>query len=58
MYKYLIEKEKDSNKSIIDRVYFDTVEGLFDYLNKYKDTIFNCGFTSYNIHLYRIQKGE
>lgn len=57
MYKYLIEKENDNEKIVNDRLYFDTLDELYDYLNRNKETIFNCGFSSYNIHLYRIKKG-
>lgn len=56
--KYLVERTNSYNHQIIDRFYFDTLDELFDYLNKEKEKIFNIGFSSKEIHLYRISKGD
>lgn len=56
--KYLVELSEDYSHKVIERFYFDTLEELFEYLNKEKDTLFNCGFNSKEVHLYRIEKGE
>ena len=39
--KYLVELKKDCTDKVIERIYFDTLDELFEYLNNTKDTLFN-----------------
>lgn len=58
MEKYLLELADEQNHKVIERLYFDNVDKLLCYLVNNKKIIFNWGFSSKEIHLYRVQKGE
>lgn len=57
MYKYLYEKHYDKYNSNVDRKIFNTLEALKNYLNEEveKETLFNAGFNSAEIYLYRVE---
>lgn len=52
MYKYLFEKDYKDN--LIDRKLFDNEYDLLDFMVSNKDTLFNAGFKSAEIRLYRL----
>lgn len=57
-YKYLYEKIYNQKGSIkADRIFFDTCDDLFLYLQQQGEKIFNNGFSNAEISLYRIEKG-
>lgn len=59
MYKYLYEKDyKAEGKSYIERKLFNSSKDLFNYLQQKGETIFNAGFKSADIRLYRIEEDE
>lgn len=58
MEKYLLELADEQNHKAIERLYFDSVDKILKYLVDNKKTIFNWGFSSKEIHLYRVKKGE
>lgn len=55
-YKYLYEKKynKDSTK----RKLFETSNDLFSYLSKQGECVFNNGYSSAEISLYRIEEED
>lgn len=56
MYKYLYEKDyKDGN---ITRKIFKNEDDLLNYMLENKDTLFNAGFKSAEIRLFRIEEKE
>ncbi len=55
-YKYLYEKKY--NKDNITRKIFKTSNDLFLYLIKQGESIFNNGFNSAEISLYRIEEED
>lgn len=57
MSKYLVILKEEKTLDIIDRFYFDTLEELQNWFNKELDTLFNYGFSSKQIEMYRISKG-
>lgn len=57
--KYLYEKDyKSEGKPEIERIIFKSSKDLFDYLQQKGETIFNAGFKSADISLYRIEEDE
>lgn len=57
--KYLYEKDyKSEGKPEIERIIFKSSKDLFDYLQQKGETIFNAGFKSADISLYRIDEDE
>lgn len=60
MSKYLYIKDyKQEGKEVIDRLIFNSSKELFNYLQEEGEKVFNAGFTSAEIHLYRVEvKGE
>lgn len=56
--KYLVELTDDYRHCVISRFYFDTLEELISYINDEQETLFNYGFGSKEVHLYRIDKGS
>ena len=55
-YKYLYEKRY--NKDNIERKLFKTSNDLFSYLSKRGECIFNNGYSSAKISLYRIEEED
>ena len=59
MYKYLYEKDyKAEGKPHIERKLFNSSKDLFNYLQQKGETIFNAGFKSADISLYRVEEYE
>lgn len=55
---YLVELTNEQDHRVIERFYFDTLDELYEYLIEEKETLFNWGFSSKEIHLYRVSKGN
>lgn len=61
MYKYLLIRDYMQDGVIgkkVDRKIFSTKKALLKYMEENINTIFNAGFHSSEIHLYRILEDE
>ena len=61
MNKYLLIRDYMQDGvmgKLVDRKLFATKEALLKYMQEHINTIFNAGFHSSEIHLYRIEEEE